>query len=173
MSSHCLNVALLALVILTACQREKQDLRPVPSQVIVYGDAAKESDIEPGGIVPAESTKNPYEGTAYGISEGQRLFGWYNCTGCHANGGGGIGPPLIKTIWTYGDKPANLFDSIVKGRPNGMPSWGGKIPEYQVWQLVTYIRSLNGAEPNSATPARADTIEQDPHTLRPAAGSAK
>ena len=98
---------------------------------------------------------NPYEGTAYSISEGKRLFGWYNCSGCHANGGGGMGPPLIKNEWIYGGEPANLFDTIVKGRPNGMPAWGSKIPEYQVWQLVTFVRSLNNEEPKSATPTRS------------------
>ena len=51
--------------------------------------------------------------------------------GCHANGGGGIGPPPIRKDqrdWIYGGEPSNVFDTIVKGRPNGMPTWGGKIP---------------------------------------------
>jgi cytochrome c oxidase cbb3-type subunit 3 len=109
---------------------------------------------------------NPYNSSAYDISEGQRLFDWYNCSGCHAHGGGGIGPPLIKPSWIYGGEPANLFDTIVKGRPNGMPSWGDRIPEYQIWQLVAYIRSLNGEQPTSATATRADTIEQNPQNLQ-------
>jgi cytochrome c oxidase cbb3-type subunit 3 len=78
-----------------------------------------------------------------------------------------MGPPLIKTDWIYGGEPANIFDTIVKGRPNGMPAWGNRIPEYQVWQLVSYVRSLNNLEPTSATPARTDTIQQDTAGLRP------
>ncbi|MGI8962468.1 MAG: hypothetical protein ACR2IV_22470 [Bryobacteraceae bacterium] len=35
---------------------------------------------------------------------------------------------MIKTEWIYGGEPEILFDTIVKGRPNGMPSWGGRIP---------------------------------------------
>jgi cytochrome c oxidase cbb3-type subunit 3 len=93
------------------------------------------------------------------------LFSWYNCVGCHANGGGGIGPPLIKQEWIYGGEPQNLFDTIVKGRPNGMPSWADRIPEYQVWELVAYIRSMNGKQPTSATPTRADTIETNPQNI--------
>jgi cytochrome c oxidase cbb3-type subunit 3 len=27
--------------------------------------------------------------------------------------------------WVYGDAPQNLFATIVQGRPNGMPSFGG------------------------------------------------
>jgi cytochrome c oxidase cbb3-type subunit 3 len=152
---------------LTACQREQRNLRPEPARLVVFGDAARQSDIQPGGRQSEPNVTNPDYGSAYAISEGQRLFAWYNCTGCHANGGGAIGPPLIKDEWTYGVQPANLFDTIVKGRPNGMPAWGGRIPEYQVWQLVAFVRSLNKLEPKSATPVRVDSIETDSQTLLP------
>ncbi len=32
-----------------------------------------------------------------------------------------------------------------------MPSWGGRIPAYQIWQIVAYVRSMNGEQPTSAT----------------------
>src|SRR5512142_3111565 len=147
---------------LTACQREQRNYRPAPAQTVVLGDAARESPIQPGGPESQAVVNNPDEGQAYAISEGQRLFDWYNCSGCHSHGGGGIGPPLIKKTWIYGGEPANLFDTIVKGRPNGMPAWGGKIPEYQIWQLVAYIRSLNQEEPQSASPARPDIVQVQP-----------
>jgi cytochrome c oxidase cbb3-type subunit 3 len=47
-----------------------------------------------------------------------------------------------------------------------MPAWGGRIPEYQVWQLVAYVRSMNGEQPTSATPTRPDSIEQNPQTIQ-------
>lgn len=150
------------ILALTACQREKRDFRPAPVRDVVFGQAAREDVIEPGGKLPNYQAANPYDGSAYAISEGQRLFDWYNCSGCHSHGGGGIGPPLIKQHWIYGGEPDNLFDTIVKGRPNGMPTWGGRIPEYQIWQLVAYIRSLNQEEPKSATPARTDEIQTSP-----------
>ena len=46
-----------------------------------------------------------------------------------------------------------------------MPTWGGRIPEYQIWQIVAFVRSLNNEEPQSATPARTDTIRTDPSTI--------
>ncbi len=132
---------------------------------MVFGDAARESQLQPGGAGTEPHTSNPSEGNAFDISQGERLYNWYNCSGCHFNGGGGIGPPLIKDVWIYGNEPANLFDMIVKGRPNGMPAWGGKIPEYPVWQLMAWIRAMNHLEPRSATPERADTIEQESGTI--------
>ncbi len=162
-------VVLIASSVLLAtlgCQREKRDIRPSPARLAIYGDAAKEGTLQPGGpINPPPVVRNPYNASAYDISEGQRLFNWYNCSGCHANGGGGIGPPLIKANWIYGGEPANLFDTIVKGRPNGMPSWGARIPEYQIWQIVAYVRSMNGQQPTSAAPTRPDTIETNPQNI--------
>jgi cytochrome c oxidase cbb3-type subunit 3 len=150
----------------TACQREKRETRPAPARTVVYDSGAVQSDLEPGGVKPAPGVSNPDTGSAYAISEGQRLFDWYNCSGCHSHGGGGMGPPLIKEQWIYGGEPANLFDTIVKGRPNGMPTWGSRIPEYQIWQLVAFVRSLNGKESRGATPTRPDMIEQNPRNLK-------
>jgi len=135
-------------------------------RTIVYDGAARQSALEPGGPKSQPAVANPYYGSAYDISEGQRLYQWYNCVGCHANGGGGMGPPLIKQEWIYGGEPANLFDTIVKGRPNGMPTWGGRIPEYQVWQIVAYVRSMNQEQPKSATSPRSDTMEQKSNNLK-------
>ncbi|HLG97408.1 MAG TPA: c-type cytochrome [Bryobacteraceae bacterium] len=158
--------ALAGLLALTSCKEQRVDVRPSPARLAVFSGAARESEIQPGGSQSQPVVTNPVEGNAYAISEGQRLFNWYNCSGCHANGGGGIGPPLIKQVWTYGGEPANLFDTIIKGRPNGMPAWGGRIPEYQIWQIVAYVRSLNNLEPRTATPARADTLETRPGTIQ-------
>jgi len=168
MSSRFRSALLLgACLMLTGCQREKRDVRPSPTRLAIYSNAAKESALRPGGpLSPQPVVTNPYNGSGYDISEGQRLYSWYNCNGCHANGGGGIGPPLIKQQWIYGGEPANIFDTIVKGRPNGMPAWGDRIPEYQIWQLVAYVRSMSGQQPTSATPTRPDYIETNPQTLR-------
>jgi cytochrome c oxidase cbb3-type subunit 3 len=176
MSSRCRSGAVVALGLaaLCGCQREQRNLRPAPTRLAIYNNAAPESTLIPGGSQTPPVVANPSHGNAYDISEGQRLYNWYNCSGCHFNGGGGIGPPLIKTQWIYGGEPANLFDTIVKGRPNGMPTWGGRIPENQIWQIVAYVRSMNHEEPQAATPQRPDTLETNPQTIRnPVPGSAK
>jgi cbb3-type cytochrome c oxidase subunit III len=98
------------------------------------------------------ASENPYEDNAYAMTEGQRLYEWYNCNGCHARGGGGIGPPLMADVWRYGKEPGKIYTSIVEGRPNGMPSWRGKMPEFQVWQLVTYVQALHGERGIAAPP---------------------
>jgi cytochrome c oxidase cbb3-type subunit 3 len=114
----------------------------------------------PGGPVPQVGMQSPAEGNAYSIAAGQQLFNQYNCSGCHSQGGGGMGPALMSKDLHYGSEPENIYDTLVKGRPNGMPSWGGRIPESQLWQIVAYVRSLSGQESRNASPARSDTLEK-------------
>ena len=82
----------VCLAALIGCKREARDPRPAPGSVIVFGAAARESLLQPGGTRTEPQVANPDEGNAAAISEGERLYGVYNCAGCHANGGGAIGP---------------------------------------------------------------------------------
>lgn len=87
------------------------------------------------------------------IAAGKTLYAWYNCAGCHApEGGGGMGPPLSDGEWIYGSDPASVYETIVRGRPNGMPTWGGRIPEDHIWKLVAYVRSLSQPPPVARIP---------------------
>jgi cytochrome c oxidase cbb3-type subunit 3 len=141
-----------------ACRREERRLQEPPAEGARL-DSIRMSELQPGPKLPAPETATPYEANAYAISEGQRLFGWFNCVGCHAHGGGAIGPPLIDDTWIYGSDPANIYATIVEGRPQGMPSYRGKIADVEVWQLVAYVRSLGGLQPASATPVRDDHLQ--------------
>jgi cytochrome c oxidase cbb3-type subunit III len=53
-----------------------------------------------------------------------------------------MGPSLRDVDWIYGDSDANVFSSIAEGRAHGMPAWGTKLPEEQIWKLTAYIKSL-------------------------------
>ncbi|MFN2532578.1 MAG: cytochrome c, partial [Pyrinomonadaceae bacterium] len=53
------------------------------------------------------------------------------------------------------------FQTIREGRPNGMPSFRGKIPDEQIWQLVAYVRSMGRFTPKAAASGRSD--DMNPH----------
>ena len=152
---HHLALLVLTLASLAACDREERRFRESPQSATPSG-VVRVSALQPG--VPQDTThvRNLYEGNAYAVSEGQRLFNWYNCSGCHANGGGGMGPPLMDDEWIYGSGPEQIYTTIVQGRPNGMPSFAGKVPAQQVWQLVAYVRSLSGLNPATTRSARTE-----------------
>jgi cytochrome c oxidase cbb3-type subunit 3 len=152
-----LGLALIVGLAFGACEREERDYRPTPAE------AAREqtitlSALQAGGHSAAVAVPNDYEESAYAVSEGQRLYSWYNCNGCHANGGGGIGPPLMDDQWIYGSAPANVVATILEGRPNGMPAFRGKIPAHQAMQIAAYVRSMSGLLPNDVAPGRPDHL---------------
>lgn len=148
--------ALAAMLLLSAgCERESRHFRELgPANAPAQGQ--RMSGLQPGPAKSDVRVSNPYEANAYGIAQGQRLYIWMNCTGCHAYGGGAIGPPLMDEKWIYGADPENIFASIVEGRPNGMPSFRGKLSDQQVWQLVAYVQSLSGHVRKDAAPGRMD-----------------
>lgn len=155
MSSRFRNLACALALLAFGCEREERRFREL-GPALDRTRTERLSSLRPGPATAQVDIQNPYEANAYAIAQGKRLYVWFNCYGCHANGGGAIGPPLMDAEWIYGGEPADIFASIVEGRPNGMPSWAGKIPDYQVWQLVAYVRSLSGHVRKDAAPGRAD-----------------
>jgi cytochrome c oxidase cbb3-type subunit III len=152
---HGLLVAVIALAV-TACEREERKLKDPAGSVLVQ--ATPMVSLHPGEVAAprARPRANPAEPNAQAIADGKRLFQWFNCVGCHSNGGGGMGPPLMDERWIYGSAPENIYDTIAEGRPNGMPSFAGKISEADAWKLVAYVRSMSGLVPRDALPARGD-----------------
>lgn len=96
----------------------------------------------PLGVKPIIVT-NPYEGDKKAIATGGQLFIAYNCLDCHgAEGSGAMGPSFQDGRWHFGGSPGEVFESIYQGRPDGMPAWGGRISNDQIWMLTAYVRSL-------------------------------
>ena len=154
-----LAAAALALT-LTACDREERHSRAKP-----LGETVP-AGLSPGmlyaGSQPGTAAVDPraalYKNNAPALAEGQRLFSWMNCVGCHAHGGGGMGPPLMDSQWRYGGSIPQIAATIVEGRPNGMPSFRGKIVDTQVWQLVAFVQSMNGQSSLGSLPGRSDHL---------------
>lgn len=146
-------VVCVAVVPLVACDREEPVLREAPTTTVPPFFDMETSGLEAGPATATASMRNPYEGNAWALGDGERLYGWFNCDGCHGpEGGGGIGPPFADDDWIYGGRPLEIFQSIVQGRPEGMPAFAGKIPEPDVWKIVLFVRSLagHGADPPQA-----------------------
>jgi cytochrome c oxidase cbb3-type subunit 3 len=153
-------VAIAAVLSFAGCKRETREFRQVPPASTVTSVAV--SDLHPGGGEPPAPAKTSFELNAFALSEGKRLFAAYNCSGCHANGGGGIGPALMDDTWLYGHEADQIYRSILEGRPNGMPAFRGKIPDFQMWELAAYVRSLSGLAPKDAAPSRSDHMSGPP-----------
>ncbi len=147
--------ATLVVAALPACRREERRYTEVPPTAAPEG-AVEMNSVLPGSPAKVISVASPYEGNAWAISEGKALFNQMNCVGCHSHGGGGMGPALMDDEWIYGSEPENIYDTIVQGRPNGMPAWRDRLSNQQVWELVAYVRSMSGQLPKDVSPTRSD-----------------
>ena len=144
---------------LLSCKREERDFHGLPSGSAITNPKVRQVELVPGGAVPADSAPGPYEENAYAVSQGKTLYKQYNCSGCHFQGGGGIGPPLMDADWIYGSRPENIYETIAEGRPNGMPSYGRKIVPNQIWQIAAYVRSMSGLLRKDVAPGRNDAMQ--------------
>src|SRR3712207_3224349 len=146
-------MAAALLLALPACDRETRESRGTP-----LPENAPQRSVDPRG--------KQYEGNAFHIAQGARYYTWMNCVGCHAHGGGGMGPPLMDEEWRYGGSMEQIVATILQGRPNGMPSFAGKITEQQAWQLAAYVRALSAQPRQDALAGRADEMSNtEPLTL--------
>ena len=159
MRSICIAASLVLLISL-GCQREKRAYEDQSPNLEQASSHVVQSDLHPALVPPPKSVSSEYDESAYAAAEGQKLYAQYHCSGCHFHGGGGIGPPLMDDEWIYGSDPQNIHSVILEGRPNGMPSFRGKIPDHQVWQIVAYVRSLSGLLPKDVAPGRSDHMSQ-------------
>jgi cytochrome c oxidase cbb3-type subunit 3 len=167
--------SMLAGSAIDGCKREERRFTEWPPTATAEG-AVREIELQPGGRARQVAIRSVYEENAYAVSEGKRLYNQFNCSGCHFHGGGGIGPPLMDDQWIYGSQPENIFETIVEGRPNGMPSFGGKLSAPQVWQLAAYVRSMGGLLRKDVAPGRDDHMqvtaqEQQTEKAKPKASS--
>ena len=142
MCSRFLKVA-LSLSLLVSCQQQPAG-ETTSQSASNYPRGNTHPTLRPGFTPEASPTKNRLEENDQVIGEGKVLYAQFNCGGCHAGGGGAIGPALMDDEWVYGSSAGNIFWTIMEGRPQGMPSFGGKVAEEQAWKIAAYVRSLSG-----------------------------
>ena len=87
------------------------------------------------------ATPGKYLGNPMAIAEGKSAFE-SNCAACHqSDASGGIGPDL-KGALMYGSTPDKLFESISKGRPKGMPSFGQALGNDRIYKIIAFLESI-------------------------------
>jgi cytochrome c oxidase cbb3-type subunit 3 len=130
----------------SAQQAAAPDAQHGPNEIAVTG-------LFPNGGAPPPLDRigTRFEGNKLAIEAGKELFNQMNCTGCHFNGGGGMGPALMSGHWRYGGRIDQIYASIAQGRPNGMPSWQDNLTPAMMWDLAAFVKSLATTGSASAT----------------------
>jgi cytochrome c oxidase cbb3-type subunit III len=165
--------AILTAALLPGCKREVHDLRTDPPVAAALNGVKPMANRINGALPPVTAALgHPYENNAYQLSEGKRLYTWFNCNGCHADGGGGIGPALMDGWWRYGPDRVSVFLSIRDGRPDGMPAFGQRLTAEQIWRLTGYVRTIGAWSGKTTAPSRNDEMQSRPSENRAPAAAA-
>lgn len=139
------GMVLAAALLVGGCQPERRDLslgQPITA---------------PTG--PADPRAKLFDTNRYQVSQGGRLFVWYGCPACHdgsATGARNLGDRL----WRYGGSVDQVYQSIAKGRPDGMPAYEGRIPPLVLWQITGYVRQLPQWQPQKRRRQDVDTAAE-------------
>jgi len=87
-------------------------------------------------------TVKQYSGDKEAIKEGKEIFA-NTCAPCHnADATGGIGPNLTVATLKFGKNQKDIYESIAKGRPNGMPSFLPQIGSEKISKVVAFLDTL-------------------------------
>lgn len=101
------------------------------------------------------------------IESGRKVFA-ASCASCHGNlGQGMIGPNLADDHWIYGGSKSSIHKVILNGAPNGMPAWGSVLPPQQMVDLVAFVSSIQGTNPEGGKPPQGERyspVEVTPST---------
>lgn len=117
-------------------------------------------------VMASLPTTNPFAGNAAAAQEGAETFATI-CSACHKPDGSGlVGPSLVDPYWKYGHADADVFESVAKGRPAGMPPWQTQLGADKIWKVIEYVNTLpRSDEPGVGAP------DYQPPAAAPAAGS--
>ena len=97
---------------------------------------------------------NPLKSNEENLAEGESLY-QANCSSCHGGGGKGDGP----ASGGLNPKPQNLAETqseqsdaylywriseggLMEPFNSLMPAWRGLLDEDQIWQIITYVRTM-------------------------------
>jgi cytochrome c oxidase cbb3-type subunit 3 len=105
----------------------------------------------------AADDHNPFAGDPKAAKAGESEFR-INCALCHGLGahGGGRGPDLTRAQKKHVHSDAEMFQVISNGIPgtvmpaNGTNGQGVGMTDEEIWQIITYIRSVEVKAPASA-----------------------
>ncbi len=113
----------------------------------------------------SSQAKNPYAGDPKAAKLGESQFR-INCAFCHGLGarGGGRGPDLTRAHKRHGSNDEDLFRTINEGVPgtampaNGTTGQGVGMTAEEVWEVVTYIRSVEKRATPTGDAAKGDAL---------------
>jgi mono/diheme cytochrome c family protein len=157
-----LGIAIFSLLISVFWAQEQQKQKPAPANP----PAAGEQTTTPPAVAHSftitpeeEARKNPTRFSEISVERGKKLFAT-QCAMCHGLKGDGKGDlaeamKLKLTDFTEAGALKNRTDgalfAIISSGNGVMPGENKRMKDFQVWEIVNYLRALGGAKPLKST----------------------
>ena len=163
---YALGICLFLLVPGVSRGQEKQ-----PQQ----GDQTTQTTAPPTETAPHQfvvtpeqkALKNPVAFTEESVEKGKKLFAT-QCTMCHGKVGDGKGdlaevmhvnPPDFTKPETLEKRTDGEIFTMINVGSSSMPGEAKRLKENQAWDLVNFLRTLEGKKPAKSTGAQAATAQ--------------
>jgi mono/diheme cytochrome c family protein len=129
----------------------KMPLQP-PEGAVPVGGVERVPVATPGTRAALDALSNPVQRTADALERGRERYDVY-CTVCHGETGAGDGPVAQSlanavrnlTEPTQRERSDGWIYSVVKNGFGLMPEYGSKLTPEDRWNIVHYVRQLQGA----------------------------
>ena len=127
----------------------------------------------------SKAPHSPSEGdaaTPEDLEEGKEVYA-STCASCHGEKAQGVvGPNLTDDYWLHGTgTPSDIENAVLKGIPEmGMPAWESVLGAKKVQQVVSFVVTLSGTNPEGAkapqgtqyaSQTSANTASTDPQDI--------
>ena len=111
-------------------------------------------------VTKAPAEKNPFDGDKAAIQAGMGQFR-VRCADCHGMDATGVRGPDITQVWASGRTDPGLFLTLRNGVANTeMPSVGVRTPDFEIWQILSYLRTLAAPAPTDPPRGNAENGER-------------
>jgi mono/diheme cytochrome c family protein len=119
------------------------------------GAAQETHDQKQDRRAEARKLKNPVASDTASIEEGRKIY-LRHCASCHGPSGkgdgsmalaGGTPADLTDETWDHGSSDGEIFVAIRDGVSADMEPYKDRLSDKQIWQLVTYLRSIGPKQP--------------------------
>lgn len=99
-------------------------------------EEAAAAPVAPPAAVRVAMTQDfpTYTDTSSEVAEGARLFSWQRCAECHSDAG---------VILGAGNGNIDVIATAIRDGREGMPRYGGKLTDAQIWQLAAFVKALD------------------------------
>jgi cytochrome c5 len=161
-----LTILTIALAVLTCAGQENPKPGPKPPAPAVNPlEQPHRFDITP----EEKARKNPVRFTDVSVEQGKKIY-MSQCAMCHGAKGDGKGelaneikitpPDFTKAGVLDKRTDGELFAILSKGSPT-MPGQGGRMTVNQRWEVVNFLRFLEGKTPAKATAKEREEMEHE------------